>query len=439
MRETKLIRIAEIAKEKPKDVFTSLYHLLNTKLLTQCHNELAGNKATGIDDVTKLEYSMNLEENIQGLVERLKKHSYKPQAVRRVYIPKGDGKKKRPLGIPAYEDKIVQSGLNKILQAIYESSFSNNSYGFRAKRSCHQAIIKLNSIIEHKKINYIVDADIKGFFNNVDHEWIIKFIDLRIKDPNIIKLIKKFLKAGVKEEGIIQKTNVGMPQGSIISPILSNIYLHYVLDLWFEVKVRKESIGQLEIVRYADDYVCCFQYEKDAKLFYEKLKDRLAKFNLEIEESKTKIIKFGRFAEDKCKTNGLNRVPTFDFLGFTHYCSKSKNDKFRVKRRTSKKKFSEKLKDFKIWIKAVRNIYKIQEIFEVVKLKLRGHNQYYGITDNSPMLKNFKFQIEQLLFKWLNRRSQRKSFDRYKFNLYLKLNPLPTPKIYVNIYNNAVF
>lgn len=437
--ETKLIRIAEIAKEKPKDVFTSLYHLLNTKLLTQCHNELAGNKATGIDDVTKLEYSMNLEENIQGLVERLKKHSYKPQAVRRVYIPKGDGKKKRPLGIPAYEDKIVQSGLNKILQAIYESSFSNNSYGFRPKRSCHQAIIKLNSIIEHKKINYIVDADIKGFFNNVDHEWIIKFIDLRIKDPNIIKLIKKFLKAGVMEEGIIQKTNVGMPQGSIISPILSNVYLHYVLDLWFEVKVRKESIGQLEIVRYADDYVCCFQYEKDAKLFYEKLKDRLAKFNLEIEESKTKIIKFGRFAEDKCKTNGLNRVPTFDFLGFTHYCSKSKNDKFRVKRRTSKKKFSAKLKDFKIWIKAVRNIYKIQEIFEVVKLKLRGHYQYYGITDNSPMLKNFKFQIEQLLFKWLNRRSQRKSFDRYKFNLYLKLNPLPTPKIYVNIYNNAVF
>lgn len=437
--ETKLIRIAEIAKEKPKDVFTSLYHLLNTKMLTQCHNELAGNKATGIDDVTKLEYSMNLEENIRGLVERLKKHSYKPQAVRRVYIPKGDGKKKRPLGIPAYEDKIVQSGLNKILQAIYEPSFSNNSYGFRPKRSCHQAIIKLNSIIEHKKINYIVDADIKGFFNNVDHEWIIKFIDLRIKDPNIIKLIKKFLKAGVMEEGIIQKTNVGMPQGSIISPILSNIYLHYVLDLWFEVKVRKESIGQVEIVRYADDYVCCFQYEKDAKLFYEKLKDRLAKFNLEIEESKTKIIKFGRFAEEKCKTNGLNRVPTFDFLGFTHYCSKSKNDKFRVKRRTSKKKFIAKLKDFKIWIKAVRNIYKIQEIFEVVKLKLRGHYQYYGITDNSPMLKNFKFQIEQLLFKWLNRRSQRKSFDRYKFNLYLKLNPLPTPKIYVNIYNNAVF
>ena len=437
--ETKLIRIAEIAIEKPNEVFTSLYHHLNVELLTQCHNELAGNKAAGIDDVTKLEYSMKLEENILRLVERLKNHSYKPQAVRRVYIPKGDGKAKRPLGIPAYEDKIVQSGLNKILQAIYDSSFSNNSYGFRPNKSCHQALIRLNRIIEREKINYIVDADIKGFFNNVDHEWLIKFIDLRIKDPNIIKLIKKFLKAGVMEEGIIQKTDFGMPQGSVISPILSNIYLHYVLDLWFEVKIRKESIGQVGIVRYADDYVCCFQYEKDAKLFYDKLKDRLAKFNLEIEESKTKIIMFGRFAEEKCKLNGQNKVSTFDFLGFTHYCSKSNNGKFRVKRRTSKKKFSAKLKDFKLWIKAVRNLFTLQDIFEAVKLKLRGHYQYYGITDNSPMLKEFKYQIEELLFKWLNRRSQRKSFDRCKFNLYLKSNPLPMPKIYVNIYNNAVF
>ena len=423
--ETKLIRISEIAKERPKAVFTSLYHLLNVELLTQCHNELAGNKAAGIDDVTKLEYSMKLEENIYGLVERLKRHNYKPQAVRRVYIPKGDGKAKRPLGISAYEDKIVQSGLNKILQAIYEPSFSNNSYGFRTERNCHQALIKLNSIIEHGKINYIVDADIKGFFNNVDHEWIIKFIDLRIKDPNIIKLIKKFLKAGVMEKGIIQKTNFGMPQGSIISPILSNIYLHYVLDVWFEVKIRRESFGQIGIVRYADDFVCCFQYEKDAKLFYEKLKDRLAKFNLEVEESKTKIIEFGRFAEERCKLKGLNRVPTFDFLGFTHYCGKSNNGKFRVKRRTSKEKFKAKLKDFKFWIKAVRNLYTIQDIFEVVKLKLKGHYQYYGITDNSPMLKEFKFQIEELLFKWLNRRSQRKSFNRCKFNLYLKSNALP--------------
>lgn len=182
-----------------------------------------------------------------------------------------------------------------------------------------------------------------------------------------------------------------------------------------------------------------FQYEKDAELFYDKLKDRLAKFNLEIEESKTKIIMFGRFAEEDCKLHGQNKAPTFDFLGFTHYCSKSNNGNFRVKRRTSKKKFRAKLKEFKLWIKAVRNLFTLQDIFEVVKLKLRGHYQYYGITDNSPMLKEFKYQIEQLLFKWLNRRSQRKSFERCKFNLYLKSNPLPMPKIYVNIYNNAVF
>ncbi|MCR3923316.1 MAG: group II intron reverse transcriptase/maturase [Firmicutes bacterium] len=437
--ETKLIRIAEIAKTKPKEVFTSLYHLLDIEALTKCHNELAGNKAAGIDEVTKSEYSLHLEDNISGLVERLKKNSYKPQAVRRVYIPKGDGKEKRPLGIPAYEDKIIQSGLNKILKAIYESRFSDNSFGFRPERSCHQALIKLNSIIEHEKINYIVDADIKGFFNNVDHEWIIKFLDLRIKDPNIIRLIKKFLKAGVLEEGIIRKTEFGMPQGSLISPILSNIYLHYVLDLWFEIKVRRECKGQARIVRYADDYVCCFQFENEAKVFYEKLKDRLAKFNLEIEESKTKIIMFGRFAEERCKMNGQVSVETFEFLGFTHYCSKSNNGKFRVKRKTSKKKFRAKLQGFKIWIKAVRNLLKLHEIFEIIKLKLRGHYQYYGISDNSTMIKEYKYQIEQLLFKWLNRRSQRKSFDHNKFNLYLKLNPLPTPKIYVNIYNNAIF
>lgn len=432
--ETKLIRITEIAKEKPKEVFTSLYHHLNKEMLIQCHKELAGNKAAGIDEMTKAEYDMSLDDNINKLVEKLKKHSYKPQAVKRVYIPKGDGKEKRPLGIPAYEDKIVQSGLNKILQAIYEPNFMEFSYGFRPSRNCHDALKKLNKVIEHEKINYIVDADIKGFFNNVNHEWIIRFIELRIKDPNIIKLIKKFLKAGAMEARIIIKTETGMPQGSIISPVLSNIYLHYVLDLWFKIRVSKECKGQARMVRYADDYVCCFQYEEDAKGFYEKLKDRLAKFDLEIEENKTKIIMFGRFAEETSKAKGLGRVKTFDFLGFTHYCGKSKNGKFRVKRKTSKKKFRAKLKEFKIWIKAVRNLYNIHEIFETAKAKLRGHFQYYGITDNAYMMKEYKYQIELLLYKWLNRRSQRKSFGYDKFNLYLKLNPLPNPKKYVSIY-----
>lgn len=424
--ETKLVKIAEIAKEKPKEIFTSIYHHLNEEMLHLCHKELSGNKAVGIDEVTKSEYELNIDDNIRELVKRLKQHSYKPKAVKRVYIPKGDGKQTRPLGISTYEDKIVQSGLDKILQAIYEPMFLEHSYGFRPKRGCHDAIRKLNKILEHEKINYIVDADIKGFFNNVNHEWMIKFIELRVKDPNVIRLLNKLLKAGVMKDGVVEESEAGMPQGSIISPILSNIYLHYVLDLWFEKRVKKQCRGQARIVRYADDYVCCFQYETDAKEFYKALKERLAKFNLEVEESKTKIIPFGRFA---AKGN-----ETFDFLGFTHYASKSKNGKFRVKRKTGKKKFRAKLREFKTWIKSVRNLICINEIIESTKAKLRGHFQYYGITDNSGMLKEFKYHVEALLFKWLNRRSQKKSFNHDKFNQYLKMNPLPMPRITVSIY-----
>lgn len=238
--ETKLVRIAEIARKNPKERFTSLYHHLNNEMLIKCHKELSGNKATGIDEVTKAEYAENLEENINNLVERLKRHSYKPQAVKRVYIPKGDGKSKRPLGIPSYEDKIVQMALNKILQAIYEADFMEFSYGFRPDKSCHTAIKRLNNIIETGKISYVVDADIKGFFNNVNHEWMIKFLELRIGDPNIIKLINKFLKTGMIEKGVMEATELGTPQGSIISPTLANIYLHYVLDLWFERIIKKK-------------------------------------------------------------------------------------------------------------------------------------------------------------------------------------------------------
>lgn len=432
--ETKLARIAEIAKENPKERFTSLYHHLNKEMLMKCHKELSGNKATGIDEVTKAEYAENLEDNINSLIERLKKHSYKPQAVKRVYIPKGDGKSKRPLGIPSYEDKIVQMGLNKILQAIYEADFMEFSYGFRPNRNCHTAIKRLNNIIENGKISYVVDADIKGFFNNVNHEWMIKFVELRVGDPNIIKLINKFLKAGMIEKGVIETTELGTPQGSIISPILANIYLHYALDLWFEKIIKRNFKGQAEIVRYADDYVCCFQYKNEASNFYWLLINRLKKFNLEVEKSKTKIIMFGRFAEENSKKEGKSRAETFDFLGFTHYCGKSRNGKFRVKRKTSKKKFRAKVKEFNQWIKGERNKTHIEEMFEKTRQKLIGHYQYYGITDNSYMLGQFCLEVKKALFKWLNRRSQRKSFDLDKFKLYLKFNPLPKPKICVNIY-----
>jgi RNA-directed DNA polymerase len=250
--ETKLARIAEIAKAKPKEVFTSLYHYLNKEMLLQCHNELSADKAAGVDEVTKEEYARNLAGNISNLVERLKKHSYKPQPVRRVYIPKDNGKEQRPLGIPAYEDKIVQLGLKKILERIYEEDFVNNSYGFRPGRSCHDALIELDKRIMGKT-NYIVDADIRGFFDNVSHEWVIKFIGVRVADPNIKKLINKFLKAGVMEEGSIEPSEAGTPQGGVISPLLANIYLHYALDLWFEKAVKPRLNGEVSLVRYADD------------------------------------------------------------------------------------------------------------------------------------------------------------------------------------------
>ncbi|MFB6367913.1 group II intron reverse transcriptase/maturase, partial [Paenibacillus elgii] len=341
--QTKLARIAEGAKARPKESFTSLYHLLNKELLMQCHRELDGAKATGVDEVTQAAYEQNVEENIRYLVERLKKKQYHPQPVRRVYIPK-DANSKRPLGIPSYEDKIVQLGLNKILQAIYEQDFLNMSYGFRPGRSCHDALRALNRALEFGKTNYVVDADIRSFFTNVDHEWLMKFLKLRVSDPNIHRLIRRFLKAGVMENGVWEAAESGTPQGSILSPLLSNVYLHYALDMWFEVAVKRACHGEAHIVRYADDYVCCFQYKNDAERFYQALLPRLAKFQLSIAEEKTKILEFGRFAVENCRRKGQRKPETFDFLGFTHYCSKSLKGTFRVKRKTSRKKFNAKVK-----------------------------------------------------------------------------------------------
>lgn len=430
---TKLTRIAEIAKSNPEEKFTSLYHHINEELLRKCHREIPSNKAVGIDGVTKAEYETNLEENLRELVVRLKQKSYKPQSVRRAYIPKGDGKSMRPLGILAYEDKLVQLALTKVLEAIFEQDFLPLSYGFRPGRSCHQALKELNRIIENGKISYVVDADIRGFFDHVDHTWLMKCLEQRIADPNIKRLIVRFLKSGVMENGKWEPSEEGTPQGGNISPLLANIYLHYVLDLWFERVVKKSVKGEAKMIRYADDFVCCFQYKEDAERFYRVLQQRLAKFGLEIAVEKSKVIAFGRFAEEDCKKKGGTKPGTFDFLGFTHYCGKSREGKFRVKRKTSRKKFKAKVQAFKLWIRKARH-RDIRDIWKTVHLKLKGHYRYYGVTDNGKMLNNYKREITALLFKWLNRRSQRRSFNYEEFERYLGWNPLPEPKIYVNIY-----
>ncbi|MDC3417553.1 group II intron reverse transcriptase/maturase [Aquibacillus salsiterrae] len=430
---TKLIRIAELAKTNEKMKFTSLAHLLNEEALKQCHYELMGNKATGIDGVTKAEYGENLDENIKKLVNRLKKKSYRPLPVRRTYIDKPGSNKKRPLGIPAYEDKIVQRGIAKILNAIYENDFLDSSFGFRPNRNCHDALKVLNVYIEKRYTNYIVDADIRSFFDKVDHKWLMVFLEHRIADPRLLRLIARFLKAGYMEEGKWLYTDKGTPQGGIISPILANVYLHYVLDLWFEKVIRKQCQGQAYIVRYADDFVCCFSYKKDADRFYQLLENRFNKFNLEVAEEKTKVIAFGRFAKENCKRKGIKKPKTFDFLGFTHYCSESKDGSFRVKRKTSRKKMQAKLNKSKEWLKANRT-KGTSFIMERMTRSLTGYYNYYCITDNVQAVNNYRYELSKLLFKWLNRRSQKRSFTWKKFNLFLKRFPLPRPRTKVNIY-----
>lgn len=431
--ETKLTRIAELAKANQNTVFTSLVNLLDENNLKRCHHELPNGKATGINGVTKEEYGEELGENIKDLVERLKKMAYRPVPVKRTYIDKPGTRKKRPLGIPDHEDKIVQRALAKILNAIYENDFLDCSFGFRPKRNCHDALKILNVYIEKRYTNYIVDADIKGFFDNVDHEWMLKFLKHRINDPNLLRIIARFLKGGYMEEGKYFDTDKGTPQGGIISPILANVYLHYVLDLWFEKVVRKQCKGQAYMVRYADDFVCCFQYKSDAQAFYSALFKRLQKFNLEVAEEKTNIIPFGRFAEKDCNRRGQGKPPTFDFLGFTHYCSKSFKGKFRVKRKSSRKKVTDKLKKHEQWLKDHRHL-DIRDIMYRLDRSLTGYYNYYCITDNSREVENFLESVKKTLFKWMNRRSQRKSFSWDKFNLFLRKYPLPEPRITVNIY-----
>ncbi len=425
--------IAKAAKMRPNEKFTSLAHLISEETIKQCHREMSTNKAAGVDELTKTQYEENLETNVTELIKRMKRQAYKPQPVRRVYIPKPGTDKKRPLGIPAYEDKLVQSALAKILNAIYEQDFLECSFGFRPKRSCHDALKVLNNIVNKRRINYVVDTDIKGFFDNVDHEWLMKFLGHRIADPNMLRIIARFLKAGIIDAGIEYDTPQGTPQGGVCSPILGNIYLHYALDLWFEKIVRRNCKGMSYMVRYADDTVFCFQHEEDAKKFYTQLIPRLAKFNLEIAEDKTRIISLGK-DNDKDDASGSNNSNSFDFLGFTHYIGKDKNNKKRVQLKTSKKKYRSSLLKVKEWIKQNRTT-PIKDFMKMLTIKLQGYIRYYGVTYNHNAVSNFLDEVKRLLYKWLNRRSQKKSFDWNKFNLFLRKYPIPRPKTYVTIYD----
>lgn len=433
--ETKLHRIARKARNEPEFRFTSLFHLMNEELLRGCFERLRGKAAAGIDGKTKAEYAENLEENLAKLVERLHRMSYIPQPVRRVYIPKPGSDKQRPLGIPALEDKLVQAGLVRIMEQIYEQDFIEDSYGYRPSRNGHDALRALSAAVEKGGTEWIVEADIKGFFDNVDHEWLMRFLEHRIGDKRVYRMVKRFLKAGVLEEGKVWDSEEGTPQGGVISPLLANIYLHHALDLWFERGFLKVCAGPARLIRYADDFVACFATQADAERYRRELTDRLAKFGLEVEPTKTKVLAFGPRAAARAKQEGKRKPETFDFLGLTHYCSRTRNGKrFRMKRVTARKKFRAKLAAFQQWLKENRMKMTTRELWQKLREKLRGHYAYYGVTDNSPGICRFYDEAQRLLFKWLNRRSQRQSMTWEQFNLMDKRFPLPRPRIRVSMF-----
>ena len=434
--ETKLILIAKKARENKKLKFTSLMHHLNFEYLEKCYEELKQGRAAGIDGRSKESYT---EEEIKGIlqtiIQELKERTYRPDPVKRVYIEKPGQNKKRPLGLPTVKDKILQMGVKKILEAIWEANFLECSWGYRPKRNAHGALKEVNHLIMQKKINYVIDADIQSFFDTMDHQWLMEFLTQRISDPHFKSLIWKFLESGILESGTYRETTKGTPQGGIVSPLLANIYLHYVLDVWFYGKVKKELKGEAQLIRYADDFIIGFQYREEAQRVLAQLKARLAQFQLKLSEEKTRIIEFGRFAEENAKKKGEGKPMTFDFLGFTHYCSRTRDGRFKLGVKTSKKSAKKSFKAMNDWFKSIRNVAQQKQIWETLKAKLTGHYEYYGISGNFESIYQFYYRTERIAYKWLNRRSQKKSFNWESFRRYLERYPLPRPELKFQIYN----
>lgn len=430
---TKLATLTLSAKGNLKYKFTSITNkLINEDFLLECFRELKRNKACGIDGVTVGEYEKNLVENLKDLVKRLKEWKYKPQPARRIYISKGKNGK-RPLGIPCVEDTIVQMGMKKILEAIYEVDFLDVSYGFRPKRSCHEALKAIDRAVMTRFVNSVVDMDISKYFEMINHDWLMKFLKERIKDRSFLRMIGRFLNTGIMEGGKHMEVDKGTPQGGIISPILANIYLHYVLDLWFEKKIKKGLRGYAQLIRFADDFVILFQSHSEAKKFGMILKERLNKFGLSISEEKSRIIEFGRYVWEKARRES-RAVETFDFLGFKHFCDRTKKGKFKLGRMTSPKKYNQKMIAINQWLKAIRNTVKLKEWWRIFRMKLVGHYRYYGISGNYQSMAKFFYQTRKVAFKWINRRSQKKSFTYDAYERFLEFNPLPEPKIYHSLY-----
>ena len=414
-QELKGIRYQSAKYEK----LTTLINRVNEETLKEAHRKQKTGKAVGIDGETKESYEANLEENVKDLVTRMKRFKYIPQPVRRTYIPKANGKM-RPLGIPAYEDRLVQSVMAGILNDIYEERFLDCSHGFRPGRSAHEVVRYINQTVMTCKVNYVLEADIKGFFDNLDQKWLMKFLEHDIADKNFLRYVARFLKAGIMEGTERKDSDWGVPQGGQISPVLANVYLHYVLDQWYEILIRRACKGEVYYARYADDFLFLFQYENEAKAVMRMLKERLGKYGLELAEDKTRILPIGRYKGTR---------EDFDFLGFTFYNTKTRGGKYRLGVRTSKKKLKAKKQTVKAWLRT-RLTKPVARTMELINLSLAGHYNYYGVNGNFHAIQTFWKYVKYATYRMLNRRDQKGKFRYSKFlrvwNYYVKEPHLTT-------------
>ena len=422
--ETKLKRIAWLSQQNSDKKFDSLMHYFNKESLIGCFIELDEKKAHGIDGVSKKEYAKSLYDNIDDLLQRMKNMAYRPGPVREVLIPK-DGKPgtKRPLGISNLEDKIVQRMMQKVLESVYEPIFLECSHGFRPGKNCHTAIQALQKYLYNNTIQTVIDIDLKNFFGSIDHEKLKDILRIKINDTKLLRYISRMFKAGVLAEGELKISAEGVPQGSICSPILANIFAHYALDIWIEQEVKRACKGKVALFRYADDAIICCQLASDAIRVKQALVKRLEKFKLKLNEEKTKLVSFDKRAAARGVEQG-----TFEFLGFTFYLGKSRSGWVIPKLKTRSKTKRNKLRKVAEWAKRARNM-PLGLVWKMLTAKLRGHIQYYGVSHNYEQVKYFLYETTRIMFKWLNRRSQRKSFTWEQFSLYIKRNPLPKVKI----------
>ena len=422
-----LDRIRQVATRDKEVKFTTLWHhVYDVDRLREAYFRLKPKAAAGVDGVTWQAYGADLEGNLLDLSERLRRGAYRAKPVRRVYLRKPDGRE-RPIGVTALEDKVVQRATVEVLQAIYETDFVGFSYGFRPKRSQHDALNALTVGIDSQKVSYVLDADIRGFFDAIDHEWLMKFVEHRIADRRVLRHIRKWLKAGVLEDEEWRQTDEGTPQGGNISPLLANVYLHYALDLWLLWWRTHNACGEMIAVRFADDFIVGMQSKRDATRFPTELKQRLQKFGLELHPEKTRLIEFGRFATERRRNRGAGRPETFDFLGFTHICGRTRKGKFIIRRHTMATRLRRKLGDIKTELRRRRH-HRVHEVGNWLGKVVRGHYGYYGVPLNYRALNSFRWELVMLWYRVLRRRSQRSriTWDRMTA---LARHHLPTPRI----------